>query len=256
MGMVMFAAAVVSAVGLLRLDIAALLSLTGFGNIYAVFKFSMNRLQRNLGDQVQVETSCDGYHEQIEIIKKSNLNTNFGDFKSINDEVRKAVSYSMEMIQNFTEIGKPTEEEPWISVFPIKYEEFLFPSEVTIGEVITAQGTLRNVGDKPNALTSIVKSKKPIRLTSIVIAVRPPYGTPSGGPFRFDFKIDPAHTLKPGESYTIKYSKRIEANAKSGATEVIPDRYLDEDWVAFMTCQTEDGYWHDDPNKTSFRVKK
>jgi len=256
MGVIMFSAAIASAVGLLRLDIALLLSVTGFGDIYTVFKFAMNRLQRNLGDQVQVQTACDGYTKQIERIGNFKSDAELTDIKTVNDEIRKTASYSMELIQNFTEIGKPIEKEPWISSFPIRYEEFLFPSEVKVGDEITASGTLRNVGDKPNRLNSIVKRQKPIRLTSIVIAVRPPYGTPSGGPFRFDFKIDPARVLKPGESYTIKHTKRIDDNVKSGTKEDIPDRYFDEDWAAFMTCQTEDGFWHDDPNKTSFRVLK
>jgi len=245
MGVAMFLAALYSAAGLLRWDITAVLSVTGFGDIFAVFKFTMNRLQRSLGDQVHVEIAAHGYIEQIKKIDKhfeTNANINL---EAINKEIRKAAFDSMELIQNFTEIGKPLKKKPWISRFPIRYEKLNFPSEVCVGKMITASGTLRNEGNEP------------INLTSIVIAVRPPFGTPSGGPFRFDFQIDPGRTLKPGESYTIKNTKCIEDSAREqGKKEDIPEKYLGNDWMVFMTCQTEDGYWHDDPNKISFGVVK
>lgn len=245
-GVIMFGAALYGALGLRRIDVAALLSVTGFGDIAAVFKYSINRVQRSLGDQVQVQTACYGYEKQImKLVEHFDSNGNIAQVKAMNEEIRKATLFSMELIQNFTEIGKPLRKEPWISRFPIRYERLNFPSEVYVGEKITASGAFRNVGDKP------------INLTSIVIAVRPPFGTPSGGPFRFDFHIDPARTLKPGESYTITKTKCIEDSARDEGTKVkIPEKYLGEDWVAFMTCQTEDGHWHDDPNKTWFAVLK
>ena len=245
-GVVMFVVALYSAAGLRRLDIAALLSITGFGDIYTVFKFSMNRVQRSLGDQVHVQTAFYGYMKQImKFDEHFKSGAKINDIKKINEEIRKATSYSMELIQNFTEIGKPLKKEPWETRFPVRYEKLNFPSKVYVDEKITASGTLRNVGDKP------------IHLTSIVIAVRPPFGTPSGGPFRFDFQIDPARTLKPGKSYTITNTKCIEDSTRdTGKKEKIPKKYLGKDWVAFMTCQTEDGYWHDDPNKTWFEVSK
>ena len=241
-GVVMFGAALFSAFWLQRWDITGVLSLTGFGDIFTVFKFSMNRVQRSLGDQVHVQTAFSGYMKQIMKFKSG---ANINDIKMINEEIRKATLYSMELIQNFTEIGKPLKKEPWIVRFPIRYEKLNFPLKVYVGEKITASGTLRNVGDKP------------IHLTSIVMAVRPPLGTPGGGPFRFDFHTDPARTLKPGGSYTITKTKCIEDSARDiGKKEEIPEKYLGKDWFAFMTCQTEDGYWHDDPNKTWFEVLK
>jgi hypothetical protein len=245
MGAAMFMVALYSAVGLLRLDITALLSATGFGNILAVFKFSMNRVQRSLGDQVQVEIASYGYIEQIKKVDEHlESNAEISNIKAINEEIRKATFDSMELIQNFTEIGKPLKKKPWISRFPIRYV-LCFPDEVYIGKEITATGTLRNVGDEP------------IELTSIVIAIRPPFGTPSGGPFRFDFLIAEPHTLSPGESFTVTETKRIEDSAiKRGKREEIPEKYLGEDWVAFLTCQTDDGNWHDAPNKRWFKVIK
>jgi len=246
LGVAIVGVALYSAVVLGKLDIVtAALSALGIGDIFGIFKFSMDRLQRSLGDQVHVETASDAYLEQIRKIDDySKSNANINDVDKISEEIRKAALNSMKLVQSFTEIGKPV-KKAWISAFPIRYEKLTFPKEVYLGEKFSASGTLRNEGDEP------------IRLTSMVIAVRPPFGTPSGGPFKYDFIIAPARTLKPSESYTIGITKCIEDSARElGTKEEIPEKYLDEDWYAFMTCQTEDGYWHDDPNKIWFKVKK
>ena len=257
MGVTMFIAAVISALGFLRFDIAALLSLTGFGNIFAMLKFSMNRLLRNLGDHVHIETVCNGYDKQIVIIENHNTLTleKLKNVESANDEVRKAVSYSMEMIQNFTEIGKPLkEEEPWVNPFPIRYGELKFsPGVYSNGERIiylnkefTISGTITNIG------------RKPIELAQIVIAIRPRFGTPKGGPFRFDFLVDNQPCiLKPGETITREKTKFLDDDARNPPNkQIISKDYLGADWYAFMTCRPKkDNRFHDDENNYWFEVK-
>ena len=49
---------------------AGVLSVLGAGDIISVFKFSMNRVQRSLGDQTQVEAAFDGLIEQRDFIQK------------------------------------------------------------------------------------------------------------------------------------------------------------------------------------------
>jgi len=100
-GVVMFGAALYSALWLQRWDITSVLALTGFGDILTVFKFSMNRVQRCLGDQVQVHTAAHGQLKQMDIVEKlgSNANVTIDDIKRINEEIRRATLYSMELIQ-------------------------------------------------------------------------------------------------------------------------------------------------------------
>ncbi len=91
-----------------------------------------------------------------------------------------------------------------------------------------------------------------------MIAIRPPGGTPDGGPFRFDFLIknDPT-IIKPGDPFPIEDTKAIEENIYTKLPELIPDKWFTKDWYAFMTCQTkEDGCWHDDHNKYWFELKE
>jgi hypothetical protein len=54
--------------------------------------------------------------------------------------------------------------------------------------------------------------------------------------------------LDPGESLSIEEQRTM--------PEDIPERYFEDQWYAFITCQREDGYWHDGPDKVSFAVKK
>jgi len=162
----------------------------------------------------------------------------------------------MKLIQDFTKIAEPLKEKPWLRALPIRYGKLKIDGKeadkeeiiVYVGEKTTLSGSLRNVSDKP------------IKIETIVMAVRPPKGTPDGGPFRFDFHIeDPGHTLEPGESFPVTRTKRIEVSAsrKNGEViEKIPNEWFGKDWYAFMTCQTEDGCWHDDHNKYWFELKK
>ena len=254
-GVVMFGAALFSAFWLQRWDITGVLSLTGFGDIFTVFKFSMNRVQRCLGDQVQVITAAGGQLEQMKFVKRlgSDADVTIDNIERINEEIRRATLYSMELIQDFTKIAEPLKEKPWIRALPIRYTKLKINGKeidkeftVHVGKKITLSGSLRNV------------SNKRIKINTIVLAVRPPFGTPDGGPFRFDFAIDEkAKTLKPRQSVSIENTKPIEQNVKNpDLTEEIRAEWLRKDWYAFMTCQTEDGCWHDDHNKYWFELKK
>ena len=249
-GVSMFVAALYSAVGLQRWDITGVLSLTGFGDIYTVFKFSMNRVQRSLGDQVHVQTASYGYMKQImKFDEHFKSDAEMDEIKMINAEIRKATLFSMELIRDFTEIGKPLKKESWMRAreraYHLRYGKLDFPSKVYVGQTITASGTIRNTGDEP------------INLKSIVIAVRPPFGTVNSGPFMFDFWIFPAHTLDPGESHPVTKIKCIRDSARrEGEKEKIKEEYFGPGWFAFIACQTEDGEWHNDPNKTFFELLK
>ncbi|MFX0199307.1 MAG: hypothetical protein ACFFCW_24555 [Candidatus Hodarchaeota archaeon] len=241
MGVAAFVMAVFSAAGG-KFEVAAVFSALGTADVISVFKFSMDRVQRSLGDQVQVETAKCGIINQMEFVPelKSKDKVTIEDVERINEEIRRATLYTMGLIQDFTKIAEPIKEKPWIRTLPIRFEELNFPSEVIIGEMITAHGALRNA------------SNKPITIKCIVIAVRPPHGTPDGGPFRFDFYIDgTSRTLGPGQSYTLTPTKVFPPKK-----EEIPNKYLGKDWYAFMTCQTEDGCWHDDHNKKWFEVTR
>lgn len=254
-GVVMFGAALYSALWLQRWDITSVLALTGFGDILTVFKFSMNRVQRCLGDQVQVQTAVDGQLKQMYIIKKlgSNANVTIDDIKKINEEIRRATLYSMELIQDFTKIAEPIKEKPWIRVLPIRYGRLKLNGNYIYKEFTVIKG-------KPITLsgTIINNSNKEIKLSKIVIAIRPPGGTPDGGPWRFDFffKEDPT-IIKPKESVEMTYTKVIEKNMRTKGIEPISNEWFTKDWYVFMTCQTEeDGCWHDDHNTYWFELKK
>jgi hypothetical protein len=212
----------------------------------SVFIFAMNRVQTSLGDQVQVQLATNGYMKQIlNFDERLTFELDAEQIKIVNEEIRKATLNTMELIQNFTKIGKESGKEPWINPFPIRYGKLDFPAVVTEGTPISVSGVLTNKGDKP------------VTLTSIVIAVRPPLGTPAGGPFDFDFTVQLGRVIKSGESVTISDTKAIEVNRKEGdVKQKIPAEYIDKKWYCFMTCQTEDGNWHDDPNKKTFTVKK
>lgn len=254
-GVVMFGAAVYSALWLQRWDITSVLALTGFGDILTVFKFSMNRVQRCLGDQVQVYTAAHGQLKQMYIIEKlgSNANVTINDIKRINEEIRRATLYSMELIQDFTKIAEPIKEKPWIRALPIRYGPLKLNGKPIIkeftvikGKPITLSGTIINV------------SNKEIKLNKTVIAIRPPGGTPDGGPWRFDFFFNEDPTIiKPKKSVEMTYTKVIEYNMRTKGIEPIPKEWFTKDWYVFMTCQTEeDRCWHDDHNTYWFELKK
>ncbi|MCW4024903.1 MAG: hypothetical protein NWF01_07710 [Candidatus Bathyarchaeota archaeon] len=235
---VMFIGAVYAALGG-RLDVTLLLSVTGFADIFTVFRFSMNRVQTNLGDQVQVEVAYDSYVKQIsQFDQHFNINHKTEDLKTINNEIRQVTLNTMMLIQKYTKIGTESSHKEWLTLFPIRYGQLEIPKEVSLGQKVTMKGTLRNVGDKP------------VTLESIVIALRPPGGTPEGGPLGFDFFAFPGQVIKPNQEIEIKKEQTIDSNWTNR-----PDpTYLDKAWYAFIACKTEDGVWHNDCNKYSFIV--
>jgi hypothetical protein len=106
----------------------------------------------------------------------------------------------------------------------------LSSSSVARGGTLSGKATLKNPGT-----TSIT-------LSSIVLAGRPPGGTNSGGPTD-DFSPEPANmTLAPGQSYTLSASRTFSATDPTGT------------WYSYVTYQTTDGAWHDDPHDTYFSV--
>jgi hypothetical protein len=255
MGVVSFALAIIAALGR-AVDLTLLFGVLGTADVITLFKFSMDRVQRCLGDQVQVVQVIRGLDKEIEFIEKlrSKPNATINEIKEANKEIRKSTLNSMKLIQSFTKIAEPLNPEPWIRALPIRYGKLkLNGSEideefpVTLGKPITLSGSIKNV------------SSKIVKITCIVIAIRPPGGTPDGGPFRLDFYIDrKKHRLIPYQSLKIGgKAKSIETNAGTGEMEKIYPEWLNrKDWYAFMTCQTEDGCWHDDHNKYWFEVLK
>jgi hypothetical protein len=233
---VMFIGAIYAALGG-RLDVTLLLSVTGFADIFTVFRFSMNRVQTNLGDQIQVEVAYDSYVKQLsQFDQHFNINHKTEDIKTINDEIRQVTLNTMMLIQKYTKIGTESSHKEWITLFPIRYGQLEVPKEVSLGEKVTMKGTLRNVGDKP------------VTLESIAIAIRPPGGTPEGGPFHFDFFAFPGQVIKPNQEIVIEKEKIID----SDWTVVAEPNHIGKAWYAFIACKTEDGVWHNDCNKYSF----
>jgi len=259
MGIIAFSIGAANALGG-EFDIAALFGILGTADVISLFAFSMDRVQRNLGDQFQVQTAYDSHLKQMDNVKvmaeklmAEKSNTTIDDTERLNEEIRRATLISMELIQDFTKIAEPLKEKPWLRALPIRYSPLKldgnpFPKDFPISKSkkITLSGTIKNV------------SNKKITLNKMVIAVRPPHGTPDGGPWRFDFHLKEKDTvLKPKKSKEIEASKAIEINMKTGKIEPIPDEWFTKDWYIFMTCQTkEDGCWHDDHNKYWFELKK
>ena len=241
-------------------NVAALLSFLGVGDIISVFTFAMDRAQRNLGDQVQVRAVFDGFLKQMEFVDefKDKATLEERELGKIDAEIRDVTKKTMQLLQEFTEIAKPKVGEPWITTLPIRYTELSITSGdsqggkiiVKEGKNITMSGTLKNI------------SKESVKINAIVIAVRPPGGTPEGGPFRFDFKKEDflktkgePLIIKYNETYPIENTKCIEDSVTiSGLKEEIPDKWIGNDWYAYMTCETDDGCWHDDHNKKWFEV--
>lgn len=244
MGVALFGGAFYSALGG-KFEVASVLSATGVVDILSVFVFAMNRVQTSLGDQVQIQLASNAYMKQIlNFDEHFKFELGIEQIENVNSEIRKITLNTMELIQNFTKIGRESSKEPWINLFPIRFGKLDFPEHVYEGTPIVMSGVLKNDSDMP------------VTLTHIVIAVRPPLGTPVGGPFNFDFAVLPGRVVNSRESVTIKSDpKAIEVNIREGnIKQVIPDEYIGKEWYAFMTCQTEDGYWHDDPNKSPFVV--
>jgi hypothetical protein len=254
MGIIAFGVAVYSAAGGEFLS-AAVFSAIGAGDVISVFTFAMDRAQRNLGDQTQVEAAFDGLSAQSELMKNFQHSNDINNIKAINREIRSTTLYTMKLIQEFTEIGKSPKKKAWLRDLPIKFGKLEITSPekknkydepvVPLGKEITITSSLENI------------SQEPVTINMIVIAIRPPSGTPDGGPFRFDFYIDgKARTIKPKETHKIEHKKRLEESVKHpGIDEDIPKEKLGRDWYAFVAVQTEDECWHDDYNKVWFEVK-
>jgi hypothetical protein len=75
----------------------------------------------------------------------------------------------------------------------------------------------------------------------IVIAGRPPGGTNQGGPYD-DFGGVGQVTLAPGQTITVQRTRQFATTDPAGT------------WYAFVTVQTLDGVWHDDPQDVFFSV--
>ena len=127
MAVVMFGGAVFAALGG-RYDITVVLTATGFGSILTVFTFSMNRVQTNLGDQVQVQIAYNGFIKQLlNFDEHFKFDLTANEIKQINQEIRKSTLSSMGLIQKFTKIGTASSQEPWINSFPIRYGKLEIP---------------------------------------------------------------------------------------------------------------------------------
>ena len=100
---------------------------------------------------------------------------------------------------------------------------------VTPGESLVGTATVWNPG------------KTAISLHDIVLAGRPPHGTNAGGPFD-DFGGTGPITLKPGQHLTIREARKFSASDPKGV------------WRTYVTYQTPDGLWHDDPHVATFQV--
>ena len=142
-----------------------------------------------------------------------------------------------------TASGKVTKK--WKDLFPIRYGKLDFPINVYEGVPITVTGTLRNEGNRP------------ITLNGLAIAVRPPHGMPTGGPFTFDFTLKPGCIVNPGETVSFSDTKAIEVSLKDRSIKnKIKDQDIDEEWYGFIACQTDDGVWHNDTSKYPFVVRR
>src|SRR5579884_3760952 len=103
-------------------------------------------------------------------------------------------------------------------------------SSVMLGRSLSVTATLKNAGTAN------------IALKDIAIAGRPPGGTNAGGPFD-NFGPQPANvTLAPGQSYSTVQTGTFSATDPTGA------------WYCYLTYQTVDGAWHDDPTDGHFTV--
>lgn len=253
MGVVAFALAAYDAVGG-KVDLAGLFGALGTADVISLFKFAMDRAQRNLGDQVQLVQVNNGHMLQMDALKKLAQNTkNIQELEGVDAEIRKATLNSMQLTQDFTKIAEPVDRKPWLRVFPIRY------GELQLNKVDFPRGTPL-VEDEPIALSCDLynTSRKLVKVTAIAIAIRPPGGTPDGGPFRFDFYVDKkTHSLGPHRHHVVSCTKKLlSGSGKLSERIVIDEKLYGKDWYAFVTCQTEDGCWQDDHNKYWFELKK
>jgi hypothetical protein len=80
-----------------------------------------------------------------------------------------------------------------------------------------------------------------VTLQDIVIAGRPPGGTNNGGPF-LDFGHTGQVILAPYQVITLQQTRQFTLSDPSGA------------WYSYMTYETVDNIWHDDPHDLHFMV--
>jgi polygalacturonase len=92
---------------------------------------------------------------------------------------------------------------------------------VTPGGTLTGTVTYRNDGSSSGTIAQIN------------IAVRPPGGTNSGGPFADMAPTQGSVTLAPGESVTLQASRTFSASEEAGT------------WYAYSTYEDTSGTWHD-----------
>jgi len=98
------------------------------------------------------------------------------------------------------------------------------------GATITGTVTYANTGGNPLAIGALV------------IATRPPGGTNGGGPWLDLAPQGGAHTLAPGERFTLTARRTIGASDPAGP------------WYSFATYQDGAGSWHDDSRNVPFVV--
>ena len=102
-------------------------------------------------------------------------------------------------------------------------------ASVTAGGQLTGSATLENQGSAP------------VTLQAVVLASRPPGGTNSGGPFDDFGSVGPV-TLAAGQSLAVTKIRAFSTADPLGS------------WYGFVTYETPDGAWHDNPHDVTFNV--
>jgi hypothetical protein len=108
---------------------------------------------------------------------------------------------------------------------PLQYSA----ASVTAGGQLTGSATIKNQGTAS------------VTVQNAVLASRPPGGTNRGGPYDDFGSVGPI-TLAGGQSLTITKTRAFTTADPLGS------------WYGFVTYQTPDGVWHDDPHDATFAV--
>jgi hypothetical protein len=108
---------------------------------------------------------------------------------------------------------------------PLQYSA----ASVTAGGQLTGSATIKNLGTAS------------LTVQNVVLASRPPGGTNTGGPYDDFGSVGPI-TLAGGQSLTITKTRTFTTADPLGS------------WYGFVTYQTPDGVWQDDPRDATFAV--
>ena len=138
-------------------------------------------------------------------------------------------------------LATATAAPPPVTATPLPTATPSGPAIIPVAPLRLSAASVRRGGTLTAAVTLENRGATRITLSQVIIAGRPPGGTKAGGPYD-DFGAVSHVTLQPGQSVTVRKSRRFTRADPVGS------------WFTYVTYETGDGMFHDASATVTFAV--